>query len=272
MRGWYRRAVVTVGLLCIVFLGVKYQDAKKMNVFHKQQIQLVALSQAEELNFSQISTIYQAEKAEEYPLCFTAWQEKQQETVYAFDGLRRTKTTAIHIYGSSEYLISCGRILQKDDTQGCLLGEKTAERLFGERNVRGLVVLYQGRELVIRDVLKAPADVILFQEQDRDAAFSRMTIWENDSNRKNEVEVFCGRYGIKMRLLADEWSLGVEELLELVPGKWSDFEGWKQNIKEWKSQKEDEERIQKSILDKITLNKYWQFVVYYTCTLTVYHV
>ena len=51
---------------------------------------------------------------------------------------------------------SVGKNLPESDTEGCILGASLAEQLFGGTEVEGQQILYNGRELTVRGIVKEP--------------------------------------------------------------------------------------------------------------------
>lgn len=249
---------------CIIILGTFLWlifSGKKDNGY-SNIIALAADSADTSIALSYVETMRTGEMApeQEAPPDFTAWEEKRGETVTTTDKLKSAfDVSVISIRGSSENLIPYGKILWEDDKEGCLIGEKTAEALFGSHDVEGLIVCWEDRRFVIRGVLKEPGNMVLFQETEDDASFSRINFRcpENSKSHRTAAEKFKNRYGLSMVRTTSVRSAGVmgrlpsfEELLELVPGQWSDFDGWKRNLEAWKKECVKREGIPRSVFDE----------------------
>lgn len=109
----------------------------------------------------------ETELEQEEPVGFTAWEEESDQRITDGEGLRSASASLLRIFGTSEYLLPYGKILQASDKEGCLIGEKTAQKLFGSGKAEGLMVLCGGRELVIRGVIKEPEEILVFQETEK---------------------------------------------------------------------------------------------------------
>jgi hypothetical protein len=170
---------------------------------------------------------------------FTFWGEEADVLISDKENLRQTRTTLLTIRGSSEHLIPYGKILQKEDKKGCLIGKKTAEKLFGTHRAENLYVQYENQMFQVRGILNEPEDILVIQKQSTiDAILNGITIKRKSHSTVPEtVENFCVTYGVNGEALRFDFYRGFSWLLELIPGKWSDFSGWKQNIsavkKEW---------------------------------------
>lgn len=250
MRRWARWTAAFVCLVLAILAGIEGSSYFSRGTSVKEEILLAAEGEANRVTTDMLLAIKNKEEQQEAPLDFTAFRELPSETVEALTGFRSTKTTVITINGSSEYLIPYGKIIQREDTEGCLLGAATAQSLFGDTKVTGLTVSYHGRQLTMRDVLEEPMDILVCQETDSNVSFSRIYLWCAGSKKEPKAlaESFCSRYGINMQYLESQY-LTPGKILELVPGKWSDFAGWKRNIQSWNNKKSIMKQMTKGILE-----------------------
>lgn len=179
----------------------------------------------------EIARVREQEQEKEDSMEFTAWNWRRQARITDADGVRSTYVEAMEINGSSEFLLPYGKILHKDDMEGCILGEGAAWELFGSRNVEGLTLCYEERELTIRGVLHMPEKMIVVETDERDDRFQRITVRTQEGiSRKMSAERLAGSYGLDVTQICFAL-LSRERLLELIPGKWSDFSGWTENIR-----------------------------------------
>ncbi len=185
----------------------------------------------QEITREQIDDIRKMEAEKEGGNIFTAWTEKDGGYVCLPDGARPVGTRVIELDGSSELLIPYGKILREDDLQGCLLGRETAEKLFGSRNAEGLAVCYGERKLTVRGVLKEPEDLLVAAAGEETQTFRRITL-KSDAPVAAGIAAdrFIQNYGIFARQIHYDF-MGPDYLQSLVPGKWSDFAGWRESLK-----------------------------------------
>lgn len=169
---------------------------------------------------------------------FAVWGEISGETVSDPDMGRRTQTDVIVFYGSPEAALPTGAALSKGDTSGCLIGEQTAWELFGSIGVVGEEICIGGGTRTIRGVIGMPGSCVLVFGTGETAAdgeewerlrFDRVTAC---INQEADKEQFALQQGLNASLLRLDYLLDFDWLAELVPGKWSDFSGWKKNIKQ----------------------------------------
>ena len=161
---------------------------------------------------------------------FTAWNEKKQLRVESMDGSRSAITDVMEINGSSELLFSGGKILHTEDTAGCLIGVETAEELFGSRQAEGMEIRYGERMLTVRGVVASPGHLLVVEVQDPDTRFRRITLKPSGKDAgQGGAKQFAASYGLAVRQIRYDLFSG-ERFMEMIPGKWSDFTGWKQSI------------------------------------------
>lgn len=205
------------------------------------------------LSGSRTEEIKAAEGKRVDEVCFTVWREQRGIRISDANRLRNVGVNVLELYGSSEPIIPYGKILHEDDLTGCLLGVKTAEKLFGNRNAYGLTVRYGERLLTVRGILKSPEELLVVQNHDGEAGFDRITVaYTGTGRRQHGAEVLINRYAINVQPI-NVPSLELEKLLELIPGKWSDFMGWKQKLKQRAEEREEFSALQKSSMEQVCL-------------------
>lgn len=198
-------------------------------------------------------------------MSYTLWGEKQGVLVSDGENLRQTSTTVLTIRGSSEYLLPYGKILQKEDKSGCLIGRKTAWQLFGTYHAENLYVQYEKQIFQVRGVLNEPEDILVIQKQSNiDTILNRITVKKQSGRSVPEtVADFTERYGISGEVIRFDFYGGLSWVFELIPGKWSDFSGWKQNISSVKKQWGVLESAEKSTMEVTLLSHTKKAVICY---------
>lgn len=260
MRRSVRWAVSSVCLMGAVVLGLLGSVSWEKSALMETGITLTAENNygawvetegnsSGEITLAQARHIRETEIEKENPVDFTAWRGEEKGTVTDEEGLRSAVTTILRLCGTSEYLIPYGKILQEEDKEGCLLGEKTAEQLFGSHEVEGLTVLCDGRKLIVRGVIREPAEVFLLQETKETAVFDRITLKKAETSRET-ARKFRDSYGLEKMTIINAKEHIWDALLSLVPGKWSDFDGWQENIESRRGETAAEEKAAKSIFQQ----------------------
>lgn len=259
MRRGVRWAASAVCLISAVIFGISGSIMWKKSALTETGITLKAGSSHEiwtdtegnthgGITLNQVENIRETEMEKENPVDFTAWSEVNGARVTDGDGLRGADTTVLRICGTSEYLIPYGKILQGEDKEGCLIGEKTAELLFGSHEAEGLAVLYNGRRLLVRGVLREPADVFILQESNESAVFDRITL-ELSEVSGEAARKFRDSCGLSGMIIINTKESFWDKIFYLVPGKWSDFSGWRVNIESCRNEAAEEGKISKSIFE-----------------------
>lgn len=163
----------------------------------------------------------------------TAWSEKRQAAVSDAEGIRSVSTNVVEMNGTSELLFPYGRVLNEEDVEGCLIGIETARELFGSGDVIGVTLCYGEREYTVRGILYAPSELLVVEGTEETDTFERITVGaQEDRTRKFTGERFVSEYWLEAELLRYDLFSG-ERFVEMIPGKWSDFSGWKENVKEF---------------------------------------
>lgn len=231
-------AAAWLGVLGLI--GIRIVNARSGGIL------LAATEESDRPGAEQIRSVREQEAKEEESIDFTAWNETE-ETVMSLDGCRRVQMTVVRLLGSSEYLIPYGATLQDWDSEGCLIGEETAEALFGSRKAEGLTVSCGGREYVVRGVVASPAKLLMIVDNTGEFACDYIALGYRGANRRGVAEAFLLRHGLSMRLAEQTGFRRTFAVTELLPGKWSDFDGWKRNFTAWREGKIAQKSIAPSV-------------------------
>lgn len=177
------------------------------------------------------------DETEDKVVSFAAWTELKNQGLSDDRGGRGCRADVIAIYGSSHCLLPWGKNLTASDTAGCLIGEDVAEELFGGYQVEGQKLVWKDREWVVRGIVREPSKLCMVQASELAGAgeliFDRISIGSPGGEDRRVVgEKFMNRYGLLAHVLRWDYLYGMAWLGELVPGEWSDFEGWKKNFEE----------------------------------------
>lgn len=270
MTGRKKRRIVAAGLcfcLAVLFLwiGALYGDRSE-DYFRNISIQAETQGfEAEWIN----SVMRQQEIPEdgegegeseaEEKETFAVWTELKNEPVSVLEGGKSTVTDVIAVLGPSHCLLPVGKNLLPEDEEGCIIGEELAEELFGTRLAEGQQLEWEGRNMTVRGVLKEPGHFVMAEASGfRDTVtFDRINIIRPDSqDRSGTAEGFISRHGLSARELQWNHRYGWKWLTEMVPAKWSDFEGWGENLKKHKKAVEVVKNTGKSAVESEGIRNY----------------
>lgn len=209
---------------------------------------------------------------------FTAWKEIPDSILSAKESGRTSRADAMMLYGPSYCVLPYGKTIDQEDTAGCLIGKKVAEDLFGSHQVEGQELVFEDRTFTVRGVIKEPETLFLYEtlhtknsgfmtgtkehpagtggsdtentSDGTELSFDRISFYaENAKDGRKAAEDFMNRYGWNAEILRFDLYQDLSWAKELIPGKWSDFSGWKENLKNQKKQKEQVSRMRKSCLE-----------------------
>ena len=216
---------------------------------------------------------------------FTAWTEQKNQTVRATINERSSNADILLLCGDSHSVLPWGKNLPESDTEGCILGASLAEQLFGGTEVEGQQILYNGRELTVRGIVKEPQNIMLCQSAANDETASGTQTGSNGnqqtgSSENNQQETcydkisllytdkskainrtaaeFISRYGLDGQILHYEYKRNLSWFTDLIPGKWSDFSGWKENLKTLQSDEKILKQCEKSTVESLYLEWIWK--------------
>jgi len=188
---------------------------------------------------------------------FTAWTEFGNELVSNAFSKKRCSANITAICGSSYCLLPFGKELSPQDTKGCIIGSGMAEKLFGTYKAEGQEVIWRDKKWIVRGVVEEPADLVMLEVSGivEEITFHRISILlDGVYDRQLTGEKFAIRHGISAEAIRLDYLYGISWFKEMVPDKWSDFSGWKQNFKEHKEATKLAQNTEKSTIEAAGLD------------------
>ncbi len=179
--------------------------------------------------------------AEKPVYSFAVWTELSKESVCAVDRGNFVDAAVMAVCGSSECVLSFGRNLTMDDTEGCIVGKGLAEKLFGGRRVEGQRIEWRGRHWTVRGVVEEPSELLMVQTygMEEEIQYDKISVrLSAGGSRRGEGEKFAACYGIDARAVRWDYLYTYHWIAEMIPGKWSDFDSWRRNLKEYREGRE----------------------------------
>lgn len=167
---------------------------------------------------------------------FAAWREWKEETVSGQSSGRNSSGDVIALYGSSHCLIPFGKNLTSSDKEGCIIGKNLAEELFGDFPAEGQKIIWRSGTWTVRGVIQEPASLLIVQANGlsnwtEELSLNRISISVKDGDDRRLIgENFILQNNLSARILRWDYLHGLSWIWEMVPGTWSDFDGWKQNF------------------------------------------
>lgn len=225
-------------LLCLFAAGFFGVQSFKAGEKADSLWQNVTICMAEKLSVEDVGNLWDkvsdaAAEDDGKAFGFTAWKEQTDQTVTDPDLGRSVQTHVVSLYGSSESVLPVAPVLDADEAAGCLVAKDTAWQLFGSTDVVGQTICVDANVYTIRGIVMIPATGVYVQIRGNESVhkqmkFNRLTLGVADTESGNQ---FLSEYALTGRVIRSDNLLDVTRYTELIPGKWSDFDGWKQNWK-----------------------------------------
>lgn len=213
----------------------------------------------------EITKVGEGESELEDKETFAVWTELKNESISAMEGGKNSVTNVIAVYGPSHCLLPLGKNLLPEDKEGCIIGVELAEELFGTHLAEGQQLEWAGKTMTVRGVLREPEHFLMVEASGlRDAiTFDRINISLSDSqDRIVAGERFINRHGLAAQELQWNHRYGWKWLSEMVPAKWSDFEGWRENFQKHKKAVEFVKNTEKSAIESEGIKYYEQRLLF----------
>lgn len=183
---------------------------------------------------------------------YTAWKEYKQESVRESIGGRTAVLDITAVSGPSRNVLPVGLNITEGDEKGCIIGYEAAEKLFGTRLAEGRKLTWGNRTWTVRGVVEKPSGLLMVQmgQDAGEITFDRVSAsLAGGVDRRLAVQRFVRESGISGQQLRWDYLYGIGWLRELVPGRWSDFEGWKQNLTQYKTSRRILKQTEKSTVE-----------------------
>ena len=153
---------------------------------------------------------------------FVAWTQKNDRTVMLQSLGNSVQTHVVFWYGSPELLLS---VSLPEEEKSCVIGTKTAWDLSGSTDGQGQALAVEDRVYTIGYTVSDP-DTGVYVMATPQTRFDRLTI---AGRTASDGAQFLLQHGLKGHVIRMDDLRSLRTWEELVPGKWSDFSGWKQN-------------------------------------------
>ena len=255
---------LTMVLLCLFAAGFFGVQSFKAGEKADSLWQNVTICMAEELSVEDVGNLWNkvsdaAADDDGKAFGFTAWKEQTDQTVTDPDLGRSVQTHVVSLYGSSESVLPVAPVLDADDAAGCLMAKDTAWQLFGSTDVAGKKICVDTKEYTIRGIVMLPATGVYVQIRGNESThkqmkFNRLTLGAAGTESGNQ---FLSEYALTGRVIRPDNLLDVTRYTELIPGKWSDFDGWKQNWKRLQQEIRQNRMMRKTTIED-TCEKWYQ--------------
>lgn len=170
---------------------------------------------------------------------FAAWREWKEESIAGKSNGRSTSANVIAVCGPSHCLLPIGKNLTPQDKKGCIISQKLAEKLFGGFQAEGQKITWQDGTWIVRGIVKEPASMLMVQvgghpKMMEELQLNRINIaLEEGEDRQLAGENFILQNNLSAQAFRWDYLHGFSWFWEMVPGEWSDFEGWKQNFQKY---------------------------------------
>lgn len=135
------------------------------------------------------------------PIDIILWTQKNSQTISMEEPVEKAITANIILLcGNPQLLTGNYNVPQLGDTKSCLIDGNTACKLFGNRNVTGCSIIYEGETYSIGGVLNAPKSTVVIQMPwGNKEGFTRVTVADNGNLTSRDVQyILQSRYQLRV--------------------------------------------------------------------------
>lgn len=200
---WICMALVTLSILVYLRTGRDWlYKISQWEHYITCSIENVQSQEKEEWGISAKNAFSHLKKEEqrEEPLSLVFWREKKNQTIENEELSRQGSFSVIELCGNSALLFPGEYPLNKEDTQGCLIGEAVANQLFGDVNVVGKTLVYGDKTYSVRGVLKNQKTFVCQVPGKSDLLLDQLTFYGNSPLEKERIkERLKTQYGLSIQ-------------------------------------------------------------------------
>lgn len=166
--------------------------------------------------YEEAEFIRQEEQKQEFPASCTFWGEREEEYLESRK-LERVETAfVLEVLGETRGLLPASAPLYGEDEESCLLSEDMAYKLFGSKDVMGEGILYRGRILTVRGILRGMEGTAAVQAvREGDSVLDTIAYEANTEvqSSENPVQAFLLRHAIQGKVLERKYFSACAKLL-----------------------------------------------------------
>lgn len=166
--------------------------------------------------YDEAEFIRQEEQKQEFPDSCTFLGEREEEYLENRELGRMETASVIEVLGETQGLLPASAPLYEEDRESCLLSEDMAYKLFGSKNVMGEEILYRGRILIVRGLLRGMERTAAVQAaKEGDSVLDTIAYGANteDQSLEDPVQTFLLRHGIQGKVQERKYFAACAKLL-----------------------------------------------------------
>lgn len=191
-NAWEQKKTVSVIMTLLIVCGLVFYA---MGMRQKQELTMyqnrVTLFQRERqfYTYEDAEQMQQRNDEAEEPLSYAVWGTEGMHLLENQDLGRSTRVEVYAVEGNSQLLLSSTAMLDGTIANGCLLGERAAQDLFGVADATGLAITMDGKTYRVLGMLNQKAQGAVFSAEDLQASrLDRMTIQTSENSTLSVLE------------------------------------------------------------------------------------
>ncbi len=207
-----KKAIINIILITLLIMCMGYGLAYKNNA---QSSKTLAAINIEDTGREAASIEEMLNSKEEDNYSFVALKEKDEVIISNEELKKSTSVKLISITGNSSILFR-GPILFTDDKDGCLIDKSAAYKLFGDYNVEGMTVQYDGNNYTIRGVIENAESSIVIQTKTNSNLEMDLLLLDMNGEDDRYVENFLTKYSLPQNYTTNSVYYSISNLMTLV--------------------------------------------------------
>lgn len=210
MKG--KKAIINVLLIILLIMCMGYGIVYKNNA---KSFKNLASINIEDTGTKANSIEEMLNSKEEDNYSFVALKEKDGVSISNEELQKSADVKLISITGNSSILFK-GPILFTDDKNGCLIDKTAAYKLFGDYNVEGMTLQYDGNNYIVRGVIENAENSIVIQTKPNSQLEMDLLLLDMNDEDNRYVEKFITKYSLPQKYTTNNVYYSVANLMTLI--------------------------------------------------------
>lgn len=189
---WKQKKAIVVVLMVLIACGLTFYA---MGIWQKQELAMyqnrITLFQKDRQFYNYEDVVQMRQRNEEIkePFSYVIWGTEGTHLLENQDLGRTSRVEVYAVDGNSQLLLPSTAMLDGTITDGCLLGEKAAQELFGVTDATGLSVTMDGHTYQVLGMLTRETQGAVFSAKDLHATrLDHMTIETSENSTLSMLE------------------------------------------------------------------------------------
>lgn len=203
-----KKRLLTKNLPIVFMLLILLGFSNNLSILRKIEnfssyIQLYIKNEANSFDGKKASELLTEATKKKQEYSFVIWGKKMQESIFSKELDKNIETDVFVLQGNSQILFPEVAALYADNKTQCLVSSTLATELFGNKDVKGLIIVYNKKKYEILSTIPSKQSFFVYESADKEVAgMDRVTVFSpSKTNKVLLTKKFENQFSLKADLL-----------------------------------------------------------------------